>query len=427
METPLILEKSAIGGTMKSLCLCIVMLVALQSESFSQVPRTMTYQGIIQKEGSPFTGDGVFVFSLYHGSQVSWTSSPLTIHVVSGLFSTILGPFPDSAKLSGVDSLGIVFNGTALSPRVPLTSVLYSIYSQHSSFADSSANPGPPGQRGEKGDKGDKGEGGAAGLKGDKGEAGTPGSKGDKGDSGTAGLKGDKGEKGDGGTAGLKGDKGDSGTAGLKGDKGEKGDGGTAGLKGDKGDSGTAGLKGDKGDTGGSGLKGDKGDSGSPGIKGDSGSQGLKGDKGDTGSQGLKGDKGDKGDGSGKGSAGFDPISSTVATEGTTVFAIKATSGPSTDDARLVRTGSASAFRLEIPVNPALSASYSVQWFSGNGDGSSVEAHYGTASYGVPQQFSVGGAHRFSIMFKVGSQFAKVDLYRSSPEDGNWYGFSSNN
>src|SRR5450759_440030 len=145
--------------------LAIIILIAQQSESFAQVPRTITYQGIIQKDGSAYTGDGVFSFALYKHATAVWNSQSMTIHVTGGLFTTVLGPFADSIQLNGIDSIGITFGGTELSPRVAFTSVAYSLYSLHAAFADSSKTPGP---KGDKGAKGDTGTIGPQGLKGDK-------------------------------------------------------------------------------------------------------------------------------------------------------------------------------------------------------------------------------------------------------------------
>ena len=347
------------------ICLAILLLIAYQSESFAQVPSTITYQGIIQKDGSAFTGDGVFTFTLYKHATTVWSSQPITIHVAGGLFSTVLGPFPDSLQFNGIDSLGVTFGGTELSPRIAFTSVAYSLYSLHAVFADSSKTPGP---------KGDPGQQGLQGLKGDKGE------KGDSGTIGAQGLKGDKGEKGDSGSHGPQG---------LKGDKGDPGEQGIHGLKGDKGEKGDIGLE---------------------------GLQGLKGDKGDSGAQGVKGDKGDP-----------NPISSTDGTNGASVFSFISKTGPHTVQVALVRTGNTGTLRLEIPTDPALTAIYSALWFSGNGTGSAVEAHYGTVGFGSSAVFDIDAAHQFSIMVKIGNQWAKVDLFRGTPTDDNWYGFSTTN
>jgi hypothetical protein len=56
------------------ICFVVILFIAQQPESFAQVPRTLTYQGIIQKDGTAFTGDGVFTFTLYRGATPVWNS-----------------------------------------------------------------------------------------------------------------------------------------------------------------------------------------------------------------------------------------------------------------------------------------------------------------------------------------------------------------
>jgi hypothetical protein len=388
------------------ICLAVILLIAQQSTSFAQVPRTITYQGIIQKDGNAFTGDGEFTFTLYKRATAVWNSQPMTIHVTGGLFSTVLGPFPDSIQFNGVDSLGVTFGGTELSPKIAFTSVAYSLYSLHAVFADSSKTPGPKGDPGQQGLQGLKGDSGAVGLRGLKGD------KGDRGDSGAIGPRGLKGDKGD------RGDSGVVGSQGLKGDKGDQGVQGSQGLKGDKGDSGAVGSQGLKGD------KGDQGVQGSQGLKGD---KGDRGDSGAIGPQGLKGDKGDKGDQGSQGTKGDpNPISSAVVTDGAIVFSLTSKTGNPTVQLKLVRTGIVGSLRLEVPAGVGLTAAYSALWYIGNGTGI-VEAHYGSVVSGSTATFEVGNAHQFSVMVRVSDQWAKIDLFRETTTDINWYGFSTTN
>ena len=329
--------------------------------SQSQIPRTISYQGVLQKDGSPFSGDALFTFTLYRGTSAAWISPPVPARVTNGVFNTTLGPFPDALNFNGIDSLGISYNGTQLSPRIAITAVAFSLVSAHATFADSAANPGP------------------AGAKGDKGDTGL---------AGTAGSKGDKGDKGDTGPAGA---------AGAKGDKGDPGERGEAGLPGAKGD------KGDTGQTGAAGAKGDKGD---PGERGEAGLPGAKGDKGE---------KGDKGD--------HNSLSSTDAANNTLVFLLSSASGQSIDYAKLVRTGNASTFRLEIAGSSIPSGNYSASWDSASG----VATGYGSFSFGTAKEFSLGSAYHFSIMMIVNDGWAKVDLFRVNTTDDKWYGFSVTN
>jgi hypothetical protein len=95
----------------------VLLLFVAHVTSQSQIPRTISYQGVLQKDGSLFSGDALFTFTLYNGNTAAWKSQPVPAHVTNGLFSTMLGPFPDTPNFSGIDSLGISFNGTQLSPR----------------------------------------------------------------------------------------------------------------------------------------------------------------------------------------------------------------------------------------------------------------------------------------------------------------------
>ena len=209
--------------------------LCLSQQSVAQIPRVISYQGILNTGGKPFTGDTVLVFKLYHGIQIGWTSSPLVVHVENGLFGVMLGPFPNEFTFDGIDSLGISLNGSELSPRVAMSASPYSMSSFHSIIADSARNPGPQGP------KGDSGRQGFVGMKGDSGAVGSRGSvgmQGPKGDSGAIGPKGLQGNTGSQGSQGPKGDTGAIGPSGLQGQQGSQGS---------KGDSGSQGVKGDKG------------------------------------------------------------------------------------------------------------------------------------------------------------------------------------
>ncbi|MGB2869505.1 MAG: hypothetical protein WBD36_13705 [Bacteroidota bacterium] len=434
----------------------VVLLLAMTLLAQAQQSRTISYQGILKNNGALFTGEATFVFTLYSGDRAEWTSTQSTLHVIDGLFHTYLGPFPNGFQFDRIDSLGVTFNGAELSPRLPVGAVAFSFSASHAMVADSAKNPGP---KGDKGNPGDLGPQGAQGLKGDKGDAGAQGAqglKGDKGDKGDAGLKGDKGDpgvQGVQGTQGLKGDKGDAGTQGaqgLKGDKGDLGNLGPQGAQGLKGDKGDSGLKGDKGDPGvqgvqgSQGLKGDKGDlgdlgpQGAQGLKGDKGdagaqgSQGLKGDKGDPGTQGvqgtqgLKGDKGDKGD-VGPHGLNLVPIGSTDFSDGTTVVSLSTGSGLGTSSVTIARTGAAGSFRVTVSENAIDVCPYSAQWYVDTGGSLVLGASNDIATSLTPKIIDVGTSPKLSMLFRFGSRWAKLELFRQSSSDVNWYGFVSNN
>ncbi len=110
------------------------MLIALSLPSEAQIPRTLSYQGVLSDSlGSP-KPDGAysFTFQLYQtstGGNDIW-SEQKTLTVKHGLFSTALGdqvPF-DTVAFDKPYWLGVtVGTDQELSPRISLTSVAYSL------------------------------------------------------------------------------------------------------------------------------------------------------------------------------------------------------------------------------------------------------------------------------------------------------------
>lgn len=106
----------------------VAFLIALPIMSQAQAPRTISYQGVLKTGDNLYDGDTTLTFRFYRQTSIVWQSS-YQVKVRQGLFSVPLGPVPDSTILNGVDSLGIVFRGNELTPRIPLTSVAYCLYS----------------------------------------------------------------------------------------------------------------------------------------------------------------------------------------------------------------------------------------------------------------------------------------------------------
>jgi len=123
--------------TMKSRTAILIGFALLLAQPFAlqaQIPRTLSYQGIVTDASGSVKPDGTysFTFKLYDVSSVGmalWTESK-TISVKDGLFSTALGDqviFPTSLIFDKSYWLGIQVGSEAeLTPRVPLTSVGYS-------------------------------------------------------------------------------------------------------------------------------------------------------------------------------------------------------------------------------------------------------------------------------------------------------------
>ncbi|MEX2117846.1 MAG: collagen-like protein, partial [Bacteroidota bacterium] len=148
--------------------------------------------------------------------------------------------------------------------------------------------------------------------------------------------------------------------------------------------------------------------------------QGLKGDLGPQGSQGLKGDKGDRGP---QGLSLF-PVSSTNVTDGSTVCLLSTGGATSVT---VVRTGSAGSFRIVVSEGAIDDCPYSATWDIVTGETLTVGAVNDVAISLVPKTIDVGTSRRFTMMFRFGSKWAKLELFRQNSLDVNWYGFVSNN
>jgi hypothetical protein len=128
-----------IGGFMKRFffLLTAFLLLSLVYHADAQIPRTLSYQGVLtNNSGQPEPDkDYAFKFCLYEsgaGGSPIWCEEKI-LPVKNGLFSTILGdktPFGPAVKFDRPYWLGIqVGNEPELSPHIPLTSVGYSMSS----------------------------------------------------------------------------------------------------------------------------------------------------------------------------------------------------------------------------------------------------------------------------------------------------------
>ena len=116
-----------------TLFICVVAGDTLQA----QIPRTLSYQGVLTDNAGKPRPDGSysFTFRFYTsptGGMAIWSESK-SLSVKSGLFSTALGeqtPFGAAVKFDRQYWLGIqVGSELELSPRIALTSVGYSFSS----------------------------------------------------------------------------------------------------------------------------------------------------------------------------------------------------------------------------------------------------------------------------------------------------------
>jgi hypothetical protein len=132
------MKSDFLSPTLGNACRFISILIILSAASlYSQIPRTISYQGVLTDSSGNSKPDGSysFTFSLYEtasGGSPVW-SEIKTLIVKNGLFSTYLGDqtiFPDSLKFDKPYWLGIkVANESELTPRIVLNSTPYSFAS----------------------------------------------------------------------------------------------------------------------------------------------------------------------------------------------------------------------------------------------------------------------------------------------------------
>ena len=121
----------------------VILLLLGAHPAFSQIPHTLSYQGILADTAGIPKPDGSysFAFRLYavsSGGSPIWSETK-TAQVKHGLFSTVLGsltPIPDSVRFDRQYWLGIqVASDPELSPRMQITSVGSSINAIHADTA----------------------------------------------------------------------------------------------------------------------------------------------------------------------------------------------------------------------------------------------------------------------------------------------------
>ena len=125
----------------RSICV-LAGLLALTLQLYGQIPRTISYQGVLcDATGKPKPDNSyAMTFSLYDaetGGTAIWTVTK-SLAVKQGLFSTLLGPLGSGITFDKPCWLGIQLEGEAeLSPRVPLSSVGYSFSAVNADHAAS--------------------------------------------------------------------------------------------------------------------------------------------------------------------------------------------------------------------------------------------------------------------------------------------------
>ncbi len=127
-----------------SLPVCIVLLcLLLVSTVLGQVPRTVSYQGVLTDSLGYPKPDSTYelafrLFSSEDGTGLLWMEQK-SLEVRRGLFHTVLGdmiPFPDSMRFDTPYWLGVqLASQSAITKPFPLTAAGYSLYSLRSDTA----------------------------------------------------------------------------------------------------------------------------------------------------------------------------------------------------------------------------------------------------------------------------------------------------
>ena len=136
---------------MRTLLRCIPLTLMLAFSAQAQIPRSISYQGILTDTLGAPRPDGAYTmtFRLYlssSGGSAIWSESK-SLQLKGGLFSTSLGdgtPFPGSLLFNTQYWLSVqVGAGTELAPRIAMTATPYSLYSEKADSARIAGGVGP--------------------------------------------------------------------------------------------------------------------------------------------------------------------------------------------------------------------------------------------------------------------------------------------
>ncbi len=111
---------------------CIVFFLTFASSVFAQIPRAISYQGILaDKKGVVvIDGDHQLILTLYptRTGAVFVYSKTATVTTKNGIFNVLLDSIPATVLFDKQYYLGIIIDGgTELSPRTPLASAPYAL------------------------------------------------------------------------------------------------------------------------------------------------------------------------------------------------------------------------------------------------------------------------------------------------------------
>ena len=110
----------------------LLLLLFLQLTAFAEIPKTLSYQGILSDSAGMPLPDGEYdmFFSLFEAETggLSIWDEPLTVQLVNGVFNAELGSFwPLTLDFDKPYWLEVEYNGDVLTPRTKLTAAAYSM------------------------------------------------------------------------------------------------------------------------------------------------------------------------------------------------------------------------------------------------------------------------------------------------------------
>ncbi|MGA2624987.1 MAG: hypothetical protein ABSF91_14100 [Bacteroidota bacterium] len=134
-------EETSMKEIKRFFTVLVITLVVFSAVS-GQIPRTISYQGVLKENGNFIDGTRNLRFALFasqSGQDSVWEKDTIGVQIVGGLFNVTLGPF-DTLRFDRQYWLQVCVNNTPLSGRIQLASAGYSLNSLHAYTADSAEN-----------------------------------------------------------------------------------------------------------------------------------------------------------------------------------------------------------------------------------------------------------------------------------------------
>ncbi|HMA99664.1 MAG TPA: hypothetical protein VKS21_01630 [Spirochaetota bacterium] len=96
------------------------------------IPANIIYQGLLSKQGLPFSGSTNFTFELVNSNNtVIWSQSDLAVNVNEGVYRYFMQVPVEMLKPTNTYRLRVYVNGLMVNPDTELASVPYAYYARH--------------------------------------------------------------------------------------------------------------------------------------------------------------------------------------------------------------------------------------------------------------------------------------------------------